>query len=86
METVIVERRFEEEVTKEMLDALAEGAASCLELHNVTWKASYIARDRKSMLCFYEAPDAESVRQSQKLAGFPVSRVYMADGYTPPSQ
>ena len=85
METVIVERSFEEKVTKEMLDELSGKAAGCFEMHNVVWIRSFVSRDGKRMLCLYEAPDAESVRASQKLAQFPFDRIYMADGYTPPA-
>lgn len=84
METVIVERHFDNAVTKEILDDLARNAASCYELHNVTWKASYLSRDRRRMVCIYEAPDAESVRMAQQMAKLPHERIYMTDDYAPP--
>lgn len=35
---------------------------ACLELHRVQWLRGYLATDGARMLCWYRAPDAESVR------------------------
>jgi hypothetical protein len=41
---------------------LPESTDGCLKLHRVDWKHSYLAADGRRMLCWYTAPDAESVR------------------------
>lgn len=41
---------------------LTEDAGGCFDLHRVTWKQSFLAADGGRMLCWYEAPDAESAR------------------------
>jgi len=80
---VVVERRFEEPVTVESLQAAEDAAAWCLELHRVTFLRTYFSADRKRMICLYQAPDAESVRLAQQQAQMPFERVWSCHNYTP---
>lgn len=73
---VVVERRFEEPVTMESLQAIEDAGAWCLDTYKVTFLRTYFAKDRKHMVCLYQAPDAESVRLAQEQAGMPVDRVW----------
>ena len=73
---VMVERRFEEAVSLDSVQAMEDAFAYCLEMHNVTFVRTLFSRDRKRMLCLYHAPDAESVREAQRKAGMPVERVW----------
>src|SRR5690606_37591573 len=41
---------------------LTDEAGDCFKLHRVHWKHSFLAADGARMLCWYEAPDAESAR------------------------
>lgn len=68
---VLVERSFEEPVTLEEIQNIEDAGIDCLESRNVRFIRTYFSRDRKRMICLYEAPDAESVRQSQREAGVP---------------
>jgi hypothetical protein len=81
--TAVVERRFEEPVTVEEVQAIEDAAAWCLELHKVTFLRTFFSADRKHMLCVYQAPDAESVRLAQLQAKMPVNRVWACRHYTP---
>lgn len=81
--SVVVERRFEEPVAVEELQAVEDAAAWCLEQHRVTFLRTFFSADRKHMLCLYQAPDAESVRLAQKQAKMPVHRVWACKHYTP---
>jgi hypothetical protein len=65
---VLVERSFPEPVAVE--DIRGRGA-SCLEVHRVRFLSSYFSRDRRRMMCLFEAPDADSVRLAQEKAGVP---------------
>lgn len=76
MPIVVVERTFDDPADIDELQAREDGAAWCLEAHGVTFLHTYFSTDRRRMLCFYEAPDAEAVRKSQKTAGMPVSGVW----------
>jgi hypothetical protein len=73
---VVVERRWDEPVALEDIQAIEDAGASCLEMRNVRFLRTFFANDRKRMLCLYSAPDAESVRQAQHEAGMPVENVW----------
>jgi hypothetical protein len=73
---VLVERTFPVPVRLEDVQALEDAAAWCLEAHRVTFARTFFALDRKRMLCFYEAPDAEAVRLAQREAAMPVDAVW----------
>ncbi len=80
---VAVVRNFDEPVDIESLQATEDAGAWCLETYNVTFLRTYFSKDRKHMVCFYKAPDAESVRLAQEQAGMPVDRVWACRRYGP---
>ncbi|MFQ3787182.1 DUF4242 domain-containing protein [Halomonas sp. A29] len=73
---VMVERRFAAAVTFEAIQALEDAGAACLDNHQVRFLRTLFSLDRQRMLCFYHAPDAESVRLAQHQAGMPVARIW----------
>lgn len=73
---VVVERRWDEAVALEDIQAKEDAGASCLEMRNVRFLRTFFSFDRRRMLCLYSAPDAESVRQAQREAGMPVANVW----------
>ena len=72
---VLVSRRFPEPVDIDALRGLADASAGCLELHRVRRSRTFLSADRRRAVCLYAAPDAESVRISQRQANMPVERV-----------
>jgi len=78
MSTVVVERSFAEPVTFEEIQAAEDRGAWCLEAHGVRSLRTYFSRDRRRMVCLYDAPDAESVRLAQEKAGMPFERAWTA--------
>src|SRR5262249_44452384 len=78
MSLVIVERTFADPVTFASGKAAFDRQPGCLEAHQVRHLRSYFARDRKRMLCLYEAPDAESVRRVQAKVQVPFDRAWPA--------
>jgi hypothetical protein len=80
---VLVERTFDEPVILEQIQSVAESAAWCLEAHHVKFARTVFSADRQRMLCFYEAPDAESVRLAQREAAMPVDTVWAFDRIGP---
>ncbi|HEX4998743.1 MAG TPA: nickel-binding protein [Terriglobia bacterium] len=76
MELVLVERRFEEPVLFEEIQALENAGAWCLDAHRVRYMKTFFSRDRRRMLCLYEAPDAESVRLAETKARVPFERAW----------
>ena len=67
--TVVVERSFAAPVRYEDIEALGDAKAWCFETYRVKYSRTVFSLDRKRMLCFYSAPDAEAVRNVQREAG-----------------
>jgi hypothetical protein len=78
MSTVLVERSFSGPVAFEDIQALEDRGAWCLEAHGVRFLRTFFSRDRRRMICLYEAPDAESVRLAEEKAGVPFERAWSA--------
>ena len=76
MELVLLERRFEQPVTFEEIRALEDAGARCLNAHDVRYIKTFFSRDRRRMLCLYEAPDAEAVRLAESQARIPFERAW----------
>jgi hypothetical protein len=73
---VVVERSFTAPVRLEDIAAIEAAASWCLDEHNVRYAHTFFSLDRTRMLCFYAAPDAESVRIAQHKAAMPVDAVW----------
>jgi cyclohexanone monooxygenase len=52
---------------------------ACLDLHRVQWLRSYLATNGVQMLCWYRAPDAESVRLVLRQQGSAGAAVWPAE-------
>jgi len=78
MARVMVERKFDAAESFEDLQAREDAFAWCAEQHQVTFVRSYFSKDRKRMICEYEAPDAEAVRKLQRTASMPFERIWTA--------
>ena len=50
----------------------------CLELYGVAHVVSYVSADRKCMVCVFEAPDVEAVRQMSRRLGYSYEDVWAA--------
>jgi len=81
MSLIIVERTFEHPPSDADLDVVAERMQKCKEIRAITWKRSVLSRDRRRMICEFEAPDAETVRRVQLEAGAPFDRVWSAESH-----
>jgi hypothetical protein len=51
------------------LPGMMQFAAGCFDLHHVGWKHSFLSADGRRMLCWYQAPDAESARLALRELG-----------------
>ena len=74
MGMVVVERSFAEPVTFDDLQAMEDRSRPCLDVRGVRFIRTYFSRDRRRMICLYDAPDAASVRDAQAKAGLPFER------------
>jgi hypothetical protein len=71
MALFVVEEKFEPAIDAGGLDGYADKLSPCLRTYDVTWVASYVARDGSQCVCIYEASDAESVRRAYRVANIP---------------
>jgi hypothetical protein len=79
MSRIIVERKFDEPEAFDELQAQEDRFAWCLEQRRVKFIRSYFSKDRRRMICEYEAPDAEAVREVQRTASMPFERIWAAE-------
>lgn len=69
MSLVIVETVAEQPMTDTDLEGADQVALPCLQAHGVTWRYSLLSLDRHQMICFFDAPDTASVRNSYAKLG-----------------
>lgn len=79
MSLVIVENPGEQLLTDEVLHEADQRVLPCLQARNATWQYSLLAVDRQRMICTFNAPDAESVRDSYRKAGFPSRTIWSGE-------
>jgi len=73
---VAVERSWDEPVKMADIQAIEDAGAWCLDTYNVRFVRTCFTTDRKRMVCLYNAPDAESVRQAQHQINMPMDKVW----------
>ncbi len=84
MPTFVAERTFDPPVTPERFAGGSEKLAPCIAARDVIWVSSILAVDGTRSVCTFEAPDAESLREANGIAGLPpFVRVYAVNVYKP---
>lgn len=78
METVIVERVYEEPFTDEQAMALKQRVGPCFEMRDVERQATFMSKDRLRAICIYRAPDAATVRDAHDQEGVPYAKIWTA--------
>ncbi len=76
MSLIIVETDAEQPLTTEVLNAIAQRFSPCLKARDVTWCYSLVSSDRYRMICAYDAPDAESVREAHRRGKYNSDRTW----------
>jgi hypothetical protein len=79
MARVMVEQVFTEPFTDERYAAFAKELDPCLEVRDGMWRRSSLSKDKLRMVCEFEAPDAESVREAFRTSGVAFERIWTAD-------
>ena len=79
MPRLIVEHSYDPPLTDEEHHRAARRLDPCLEAHGARWMCSYLSHDRRRMICEFEAPDAEAVRQSMRSAEVAFERVWTSE-------
>lgn len=79
MSLVIVETLADFPLTPEEVTDTDRRVLACLSERDATWRYSLLSRDRHRMICTFESPDAESVRESYRKGGGFFSRIWAAE-------
>jgi hypothetical protein len=79
MVLVIVETLADSPLILEKLNDPHNSVLACLAERNAIWRYSLLSSDRLRMICTFEAPDAESVRESYRKGGGFFSRVWSGE-------
>jgi len=82
MAILVLEQSFEVPITEDALNAAARQLDRCLEAHGARWMRSYLSKDRKRLICEFDAADAERVRESYRSAGVTFEACWIADVYS----
>jgi hypothetical protein len=61
---------------------MSKHAGGCFDLHRVDWIRSFLSSDGARMLCWYRAPDAESVRIAMRQLGADLSKAFAGSART----
>lgn len=69
MALVIVETQSDTPLTPEEPTATDLQVLNCLTERNATWQYSLLSSDRLRMICIFQSPDVESVRESYRRGG-----------------
>jgi hypothetical protein len=79
MARVIVEQVFSEPFTDERYAAFSQRLDPCMKVRDGLWRRSSLSIDRLRLICEFEAPDAERVREALRSAGIAFERVWTAN-------
>jgi hypothetical protein len=82
MAVLVLEQTFEPPATSEELSDASRRLDQCLKAHGARWMRSYLSKDRRRLICEFEAADAEQIRESARMSGIPFERCWSADLFT----
>ncbi len=78
MSRILVERSFEAPLQDADLQGVMDRMGKCLDLYGVQWVRSFLSDDRCRMICEFEAPDTQAVREVQREAQAPYDKAWVA--------
>jgi uncharacterized protein DUF4242 len=78
MARIVIETNFEKPLTAAEIEGGRTKMKACIAERHGQWIRSYLSTDRRRLVCEYEAPDAESVREACRSAGIPFGEVWTA--------
>ena len=79
MALVVVEASYDPPIDQALWDQLAEQSLPCFSERNITWRRTYLSRDRKRTVCHLEAADADTVRAAYQRGEIPYDNIWAAD-------
>lgn len=79
MALIVVETTYDPPIDQALWDELVVRGTPCLVERNISWKRTYLSRDRKRSICELEAPDADTVRAAYQRGNVPYDAIWSAD-------
>ncbi len=79
MALIVVETSYDPPIDQALWDELLERSAPCMTERDITWKRTYLSRDRKRSICELDAADAETVRMAYQKGNVPYDTIWSAD-------
>ncbi|MEO0802072.1 MAG: nickel-binding protein [Cyanobacteria bacterium J06642_2] len=79
MALIVVETTYASPIDQALWDELVERSGPCMTERNVTWRRTYLSRDRKRSICELEATDADTVRAAYQRGQIPYDHIWSAD-------
>ena len=76
---VVIGRTFSNPMDDQAMNAMIESVNRCAEAAGIDSIDTFLARDGMRSICICTAPDAETVRNANRVAGVPFDRVWSAD-------
>jgi hypothetical protein len=78
MSDILLERNFDPPLTPADVLAMAgaDEAVQCFGLHRVSWRMSFLSMSGQQMVCWFNGPDAESVRIALRQVGADTRRLW----------
>jgi hypothetical protein len=83
-QVILVETVFNPPLTDEEHATVGKRLDACLQLREARWMRSYLQIDRQAMICEFEAPDTQSVRDAYRSAGVTFERAWAVELYKRP--
>lgn len=83
MSLIVVETTVDQPLTAEVLQDADSRVLPCLEARHAKWRYSLLSSDRQRMICTFEAPDAEAVRESYRKARVEFNKMWAAQMISP---
>lgn len=79
MALIVVETAYAPPIDHALWDELVERSFPCMVERNVSWKCTYLSRDRKRSICELEAPDGDTVRAAYQRGNVPYDAIWSVD-------
>jgi len=77
MTQLVLERSFDPPLTRDDVVTIARDSAWCFQTYRVSWLGSMLATGGHTMVCRFDAADAESIRQALRQARADMSRAWI---------
>jgi hypothetical protein len=75
----MVDKIFEQPLSDKEIELSFSQLTPCLNQYGVRWLQSFLSKDRKRMLCTFEAADAESLRMAHHIASVDYEKIWATD-------